>query len=330
MPSFDAADVAGRLLGYAPSRVGRIRGGRNAEVWRVDTPDGAYALKRYIRSDAADRLGKETAALQFLARHGVETVPRVASADIELGVVLMRWLPGEPVSEASEKDILACADFLALLRDLSRAPDAVALPDAKESCGSVAAILGQIDARSRALESLSGRDSALDRFLTEEVAPRRYALVPLLRDYPAEFPRKYRILSPSDFGLHNALRDAEGRLSFLDFEYFGWDDPAKLAADFLLHPGMGLPRGLQRLFAARVCAVFCREVGFARRLDALLPAYQVRWSLIMMNPVLEAGGAPAHSSAEFAAVVRSQTERARRLLQAQPISASELGEQYVG
>ena len=50
----------------------------------------------------------------------------------------------------------------------------------------------------------------------------------------------------------------------------------------------------------------------------------------MMNPILEAGGAPAHAGADFAAIVLSQTERARCFLQAQVVSASELGEEYVG
>ena len=40
-----------------------------------------------------------------------------------------------------------------------------------------------------------------------------------------------RALSPSDFGLHNALRGQDGQLRFVDFEYFGWDDPVKLVSD---------------------------------------------------------------------------------------------------
>ena len=42
-----------------------------------------------------------------------------------------------------------------------------------------------------------------------------------------------RTLSPSDFGFHNALKRSDGRIVFLDFEYFGWDDPAKMTAEEL-------------------------------------------------------------------------------------------------
>ena len=330
MPSFDAAEAAGRLLGYAPSRVDRIKGGRNAEVWRVETPDGAYALKRYIRSDAAERLGRESAALRFLQRHGVETVPRVAAADAESGIILMSWLPGEPVSEASEKDILACADFLVLLRDLSRAPDAVALPDAKDPCCSAAEVLSQIDARIAKFAGPARRDSRLRRFLDTEVAPRRDALAVLPSRYLEDFPQKFRTLTTADFCVHNAMRAATGRLSFLDFEYFGWEDPAKAAADFLLHPGMDLPPRLLLLFADRMYALFGDERGFAQRLAALLPAYQLRWGLIMLNPILDAAGASKREDADLAAVVRLQTERATRYLQRPPIAAREERETHVG
>ncbi|HRD75978.1 MAG TPA: aminoglycoside phosphotransferase family protein, partial [Hyphomicrobiaceae bacterium] len=47
-------------------------------------------------------------------------------------------------------------------------------------------------------------------------------------------------LSPSDFGFHNALSDA-GRVTFIDFEYAGRDDPAKLASDFCCQPEIPVP-----------------------------------------------------------------------------------------
>ena len=38
-------------------------------------------------------------------------------------------------------------------------------------------------------------------------------------------------ISPSDFGFHNALRTNTGPV-FFDFEFSGWDDPAKTIIDF--------------------------------------------------------------------------------------------------
>ena len=52
-----------------------------------------------------------------------------------------------------------------------------------------------------------------------------------------ELLEQYRTLSPSDFGFHNALRTPAGTMVFLDFEYFGWDDPAKTGFGFFVASG---------------------------------------------------------------------------------------------
>ena len=44
-----------------------------------------------------------------------------------------------------------------------------------------------------------------------------------------------RIISPSDMGVHNTLRTQEG-VKFIDFEYAGYDDLAKLVTDIVIHP----------------------------------------------------------------------------------------------
>ena len=41
-----------------------------------------------------------------------------------------------------------------------------------------------------------------------------------------------RCISPSDFGLHNAIRTAAD-IRFIDFEFAGWDDPAKALVNFI-------------------------------------------------------------------------------------------------
>jgi hypothetical protein len=42
-------------------------------------------------------------------------------------------------------------------------------------------------------------------------------------------------VSPSDFGFHNAIKAPMG-VRFFDFEFAGWDDPAKAIVDFFLQP----------------------------------------------------------------------------------------------
>ena len=58
-------------------------------------------------------------------------------------------------------------------------------------------------------------------------------------------------MSPSDFGFHNALATPGGRLVFIDFEYAGWDDPAKLANDFFCQPAVPVDARFYDDFVAR-------------------------------------------------------------------------------
>jgi hypothetical protein len=69
----------------------------------------------------------------------------------------------------------------------------------------------------------------------------------------------------------------------LDFEYFGWDDPAKTAADFCLHPAMGLSADLWRYFIAHFPSLFIDPQELLIRLRMRFPLYVIKWCLILLN-----------------------------------------------
>ncbi|MEC7593750.1 MAG: hypothetical protein VYA64_09970, partial [Pseudomonadota bacterium] len=64
----------------------------------------------------------------------------------------------------------------------------------------------------------------------------------------------------------------------------------KIAADFMLHPGMGLSADHGRRFADRLTAVFGKADGpdphFGVRMAILRPLYALRWTLIILNEFL--------------------------------------------
>jgi thiamine kinase-like enzyme len=93
-------------------------------------------------------------------------------------------------------------------------------------------------------------------------------------------------MSPSDFGSHNAIKEDSGRIMFIDFEYFGWDDPVKLISDFYWHPGMNLSRELKAKWINLVKDIFKSDVSYELRLSAYLPLYALKWCLILLNEFL--------------------------------------------
>ena len=314
MRCFDPCQLAATLLGHPPATLAPVAGrGRNASVWQVTAQDGRlYAMKRYAATDAADRLAAEVGALRFLREHGIEAVPDIAAADPKAGASLLNWIEGEVPLPADADGIDACLDFAARLHAL-RQEGARLLP-AREACWTGAELLQQVDARLRRLQTESD-EPALRDFIRDRLLPWREVSASGAEDV-ATRPDQ-RTLSPSDFGLHNALRQTDGRLIFLDFEYFGWDDPVKLTADFMLHPGMALDAALAARFRDGAERLYGSDPAFARRLDALLPLYALRWALILLNEFLPerwVDRRAAGMDGDHAAVKAAQLAKAEAML----------------
>jgi len=277
-----------------PRAVTPVGGGGNNRLYRVESEDGrAFALKTYLRlaSDTRDRIGAEWGGLDFLFRHGVTCVPRPVAVHRTDNAALYGWVDGVRVTEVCADDVDAAIGFVVALKRLTIMPRAARLPLASEACLSARELITQIDRRLERLRALD--EPELQRFLTVEVMPTRKRVVANLRtgyvgaklNLDAELAPEHRTLSPSDFGFHNALRTADG-LVFLDFEYFGWDDPVKLVADFLHHPGMTLDAAMRRRFLTGARAAFADDANFGLRLALMYPLYGLRWIGILLNEFL--------------------------------------------
>jgi hypothetical protein len=289
----EAAQVASALVGGAVE-VGRLAtGGRNSRIWRVGDGVRSFALKQYPsrRDDPRDRLSTEVGALRLMERYHIDTVPRVLGIDGERGFALLSWIDGGAVAEVSDADIDAAIAFLAAIHKLRGTPWATEQPPAAEACLSGAEIERQIAARLSGLRKIAGEEKELVDFVDYSFAPQFAAQCRKAQAsttaaglaFDAELPQEWRSLVPSDFGFHNSLRRPDGSLAFVDFEYFGWDDPVKLTADILLHPGRTLPAPQRARFRRGATQLYGGDPGLAVRLAAYLPLFGLRWVLILLN-----------------------------------------------
>jgi hypothetical protein len=324
----DAATIGRRLAGVPLRSVQLVRaGGGNNRLFRLETADGVvYALKSYPRqaSDRRDRLSTEFNALAFLRRHGITQVPSAIARDDASGFALYEWIGGAAV-QASGAAIDAAADFVAAMHRLAAVPDASALPLASEACLSARSIVQQVEARAAKLAAVAPAHPDLKIFLDAAFVPLSRRAVGEVRaiyseggmDFDKPIAPSLRCLSPSDFGFHNALAQGDGRVVFLDFEYFGWDDPVKLASEFVLHPGMDLTLELKRRFLDLMHGQFQEDATFAARLRALLPLYAVRWTMILLNEFLPerwARRVMAGAPGDRETILRRQLDKARAMM----------------
>lgn len=329
------ADALSAWLQRPVLAVERIGGGRNSRIFKLTLADGPpLALKAYFRhpGDNRDRLRTEFGAFEFLWRHGVRNVPQPVAADPARSWAAYEFIEGERIEpgRAGAGELAAALDLAAQLRELSRNPASRGLGAASEAFFSVAEILENIRARLERLRAVEPQDEpglALRDFLQGELAPMLEAasrwsaarLAAAGQTLAQQLDWSERTLSPSDFGFHNALRRPDGRVIFLDFEYFGWDDPAKMMSDFLLHPAMELSAELKRQFAGGLLRRFGDWPWLGARLEAVYPLFGLKWCLILLNEFLP----EALRRREFAAVTATeraalqwqQLARARRMLQ---------------
>ena len=270
-------------------------GGRNSRVYRLTLESQAcYALKVYFRhaSDGRARMETEFASLAFLWENGVRNIPRPVAASQKDGSAVYDWIEGRAIGpqEVTPEAIDAAVGFLVRLADLRGRPGSGSLGPASEACFSGGTLLENLRQRLAPLRERAD-GSGLSAFLEGEFVPALEWISDWSRRRGGEmFERELdghaRTLSPSDFGFHNALENSTGEIFFLDFEYFGWDDPAKTICDFLLHPAMVLPAALKRQFAKGAVQGSSWCGGLARRVEAFYPLFALKWCLILLNEFL--------------------------------------------
>lgn len=262
----------------------RILGGRNNRIFKLCGPSGSAALKVYYRG-AGDRRDRFAAERDFYAIAGSRGVaaPQLLASDQHLGVSLLNWIDGAPIAASIEShDVSAAARFLVGVNEPVPA-DRDAPLAASEACFSISDHMELLHGRIAKLSDATRKSPPLRDFVDATLLP---FVARARRKLEADDRSEFRssgwrsILSPGDFGLHNALRDKSGRVVFFDFEYSGWDDPVKTVADVFLQPEKPVPWS----FLPGFCAQLQAWPGLDERVRIWLPFFAAKWALILVGP----------------------------------------------
>mgnify|MGYP003134444389 CR=1 FL=1 len=320
--------AADRITGVPALKAKRLtRGGNNVTIL-LETASGPIVAKHYPTTpgDDRDRFHAETAALQFMHDHGIDCVPSPVGNDPESRVAIMDGR-GQPASvDACDADINACVGFIGHLHDARTLTGAGDIALAAEACPAPYDVIDQVTARRERLSVAADSDENLRAFLADAFDPamdwHRMAALETLGNAgiapDQALARMQLTLSASDFGLHNAVRRDDGSLVFVDFEYFGWDDPVRVVSDFILHPGQRLTDAQKQRFASASTALYIvGDAHFSTRLGAIFPLVALRWCMILLNPFLPERVARRRAAGDTGAldeVLAGQLEKAHRLL----------------
>lgn len=287
----------GRLVDMVP-----IFYGGNNRAWRLETNKEPLFLKQYFRSDKdrRDRFGTELSFLSYTWSLGVRCIPQPLAANRADLIALFVFIDGKRISQ---EQVDRCAidralHFIKQVNTDNTTLKAQCLAPASESCFSIAAHIESVEKRCNRLLSIEGIDTitrSAQRFIKNELHTRWCRIkknilhaVSQKRIYPNQLiSRDEMILSPSDFGFHNALLSNQGTFYFIDFEYAGWDDPAKLVCDFFSQPEIPVPIRFFKPFIGTLSkSIGTGHHGMKQllwRASLLFPLYRLKWCCIMLN-----------------------------------------------
>ena len=326
---------ASTLAGLSSSATLRpLKGGANNRVFQL----GENAVvKRYFQhpGDTRDRFATERAFYNYTSTIDLSCVPKVFGWDQTNRLGVFEFVKGTAPVTAAAPQIEAAMKFLGQLNGQRDRTEARSLPSAAEACLSLDTHLATVRRRIDGVSALPCHDE-LDAEAVEFVAQ---ILQPLWKttcdslrssytvsDLRQELPQQDRCISPSDFGFHNALAREDDTLVFFDFEYAGWDDPAKLVSDFFCQPDVPVaPTFFEHVITSVAQSLkLANQEAFAARCRCLLPIYQIKWSCILLNDFTPVGRDRREFSLGPAeAVTRRQRQlaRARQILSPHLIAA---------
>lgn len=281
-----------------------IYGGRNNRAYKINLEGKDYFLKHYNKKSdlTRSRLGAEYAFLTYAAECQSPHVTRPVSCDEEKSIGIYEFIEGERYQkdEIGKPEIMEALAFIKDINQHHTSPAAQKLDFASEACFSIAEHIERVDIRVQRLQGIF-QDDEIDTqahvFIQQELEPAWLTLKKSIlaqtkkHGLPLNDPLSIenRIISPSDFGFHNALKLQDGKIMFVDFEYSGWDDPAKLIGDFFNQIEVSVPLDYFDFFTHEIAKLVPDSEKMIQRAALLLPLYQIKWCCIILNYFLPPG-----------------------------------------
>lgn len=246
LPAF--ARYWARELGTSEKSLMQFQGGINNRVFRCGEEPNQWVIKGYspLEPDQRDRMQAEVDFLNYATQVAPGFTPELIQTDPEQRCIVLENLKGTRYLEGIEPhkdDVDAAVNFLRLLNADPKSARKAIVIEAAEGFLSLSQHLLNLQERLEKLECGQLHEKA--RFRAENILKKLKNQLDNLQGVTENLIEKgvvrnqispnERWISPSDYGFHNAIRTQAG-VKFIDFEFAGWDDPIKTAADFVLQP----------------------------------------------------------------------------------------------
>jgi hypothetical protein len=140
--------------------------------------------------------------------------------------------------------------------------------------------ISKLTTRHLPADSIEKASRIINRLNAEYGTVREMTLTSIVRGRTSDdISPDQRCISASDFGFHNAVQTGN-RVKFIDFEFAGWDDPAKASLDFVLQPKVPVNAKATKLLNAFTDQLV---VGDKERIKLLGAILRIKWLCIILS-----------------------------------------------
>ena len=302
MYELELKQVISRLLPgklYHAISIHPIAGGKNNRAFHIQLDDEEFFLKQYSPAGDRNRLLSEYQFLLYANRIGSDYITRPIACNTDMMFGLYQYQSGERYMERSisDNDINHAIQFLYQINsDRHYEKSHIA----QEACFSISEHIDCIQKRINKLNHMvisDDLDEQVNIFIYKQLNPAWNSV----KKNVFEYCRKHnllmnelieeddRIISPSDFGFHNAIKLKNNKLIFVDFEYAGWDDPSKLIGDFFHQIEVPVSLRYFEKFSKSISSLCKNQEKILGRVHILFPVYCIKWCCIILNYFLPGG-----------------------------------------
>ena len=264
----------------------------------IYTEKKTFFAKKYFNStsDKKDRFQSEVLFFEYAKKCAPYFIPKIYAIDNASRIILFENIIGrslKPEDINIESIISAAAFFSSLNIPEFKFNLRNKINSAAEACFSINAHLDLVERRILNLEKVVA-DNLKDINATQTISLIRGSFEKIknhimfyskenMIDIDLEIQISDRVISPSDFGFHNCLKNENNELVFFDFEYSGWDDPAKVIGDFFNQLQVPVSEKYFDFFVNKAFENNLNKSELVIRAKLLLPLYKIKWACIAMN-----------------------------------------------
>ena len=315
-----------RELGTKEESLIQLKGGINNRVYRCGEGVETYVIKGYdsAEQDGSDRMKAEVEFLTYAMRVAPNFVPRLICIDSERRCVVLEHLQGSPYQEGmmpTASDVKAAVEFFRQLNADRRLAKQHLSSNASEGFLRLREHIANIRKRQEGMcnDHLPNDIQLEAASLLRELHRLTYKVANWTENLISggaiadTINEEERIISPSDFGFHNAIRTPTG-VKFFDFEFAGWDDPAKAAADFILQPRVPTSSGYSPLLDTFIDDVRCSVRSRYEVLGVILRLKWVAIILMILHPHRITKLLNTHQDIDFPRIAHLRLKKAARYL----------------